>query len=145
MKKTLAVVGMLSVLAAAPAFARDDADSSTTTTTTTNKTIPVHHKDWNTGAFADHLIKKMDTDGDGKISADEHAAFAEKMFQEADTNHDGYLTRDELIAYHQQKHAQWAGKTHHGVGHKGSASDTNNTTPTDANLHPTKDRQDQDY
>ena len=54
----------------------------------------------NKGGDEDHMFKMMDTDGDGKISAEEHAAGAKKMFDMMDTNHDGYLTKAEMAAGH---------------------------------------------
>jgi Ca2+-binding EF-hand superfamily protein len=43
-------------------------------------------------------IKMFDTNGDGVLSADEHAAGAKMMFEKMDTDHDGYLTKAELKA-----------------------------------------------
>ena len=45
-------------------------------------------------------IKVIDTDGDGKLTAEEHAAGSKMMFDKMDTNHDGYLTRAEMTAGH---------------------------------------------
>lgn len=42
----------------------------------------------------------MDADGDGAISAAEHAAGAQKMFQMADANGDGSISADEMQAMH---------------------------------------------
>jgi Ca2+-binding EF-hand superfamily protein len=47
-------------------------------------------------------IKKVDTNGDGVLTADEHAAAARTMFDKMDTDHDGYLTKAELKAGHEQ-------------------------------------------
>ena len=44
-------------------------------------------------------IKKMDRDGDGKVSAAEHAAGAQAMFNEADANKDGNLSTAERAAH----------------------------------------------
>lgn len=44
----------------------------------------------------------MDSDGNGAISAAEHAAAAQKMFAKADANGDGSLGADEMKAMHQQ-------------------------------------------
>ena len=53
-------------------------------------------------AFADHdadqHFKKMDTNGDGKISRAEHAAGAKQMFTECDANKDGVVTAAEMDA-----------------------------------------------
>ena len=55
-------------------------------------------------AFADQeaRFESMDTDGDGRISPDEHAAAASRMFEKMDTDHDGYLTRAEVKAGHEK-------------------------------------------
>ena len=45
-------------------------------------------------------IKVIDTNGDGVLSAEEHAAGSRSMFDKMDTNRDGYLSRDELEAGH---------------------------------------------
>src|SRR5881394_3362726 len=55
-----------------------------------------------TGKGAEHEFQMMDTNGDGKISADEHAAGAKKMFDKMDANHDGKVTADEMAAAHQK-------------------------------------------
>lgn len=53
-------------------------------------------------AFAqDHSMHAMmDADGDGAISAAEHAAGAAKMFAKADANGDGSVSADEMKAMH---------------------------------------------
>ena len=45
-------------------------------------------------------IKVVDTDGDGILSAEEHAAGSRSMFEKMDTDKDGFLTKDELAAGH---------------------------------------------
>ena len=47
---------------------------------------------------SDHEMQMMDTNHDGKISADEHAAGAKKMFEMMDTNKDGKVTFEEAKA-----------------------------------------------
>jgi Ca2+-binding EF-hand superfamily protein len=47
-------------------------------------------------------IKMMDTDTDGRISPDEHAAGAAKMFQTMDADHDGKVTASEMTAAHER-------------------------------------------
>ena len=43
-------------------------------------------------------LKKMDTDGDGRVSRTEHSAAAQKMFNDCDTNQDGFVTATEMEA-----------------------------------------------
>ena len=45
-------------------------------------------------------IKVIDTDGDGILTAEEHAAGSRSMFEKMDTDKDGFLTRTELAAGH---------------------------------------------
>lgn len=45
-------------------------------------------------------IAKMDTNGDGRMSAEEHATGANKMFTKMDTDSDGNLTAQELREGH---------------------------------------------
>ena len=47
-------------------------------------------------------IKVIDTDGDGILTAEEHAAGCRAMFEKMDTDKDGFLTKDELAAGHAQ-------------------------------------------
>jgi Ca2+-binding EF-hand superfamily protein len=57
-------------------------------------------------AFAnetDDMFKLMDTNGDGKISREEHAAGAQTMFNKMDANHDGSVTPDEMTAAQPEK------------------------------------------
>ena len=48
-------------------------------------------------------FQSMDTNGDGKISAAEHAAGAKKMFDAMDANHDGKVTAAEMDAAHAKR------------------------------------------
>ena len=45
-------------------------------------------------------IKAIDTDGDGALTAEEHAAGASTKFTRMDTDKDGFLTKEELVAGH---------------------------------------------
>ena len=47
-------------------------------------------------------IKVIDTDGDGILTAEEHAAGSRAMFEKMDTDKDGFLTKDEIAAGHAQ-------------------------------------------
>ena len=53
-------------------------------------------------ASADAEFMKMDTNKDGKISADEHAAATKRMFDMMDANRDGKVTVSEMDAAHQR-------------------------------------------
>lgn len=46
------------------------------------------------------MLSMQDTDGDGFISEDEHAAWVASVFKTMDTNKDGRLTRSEYMAVH---------------------------------------------
>ena len=45
-------------------------------------------------------IKVIDTDGDGILSAEEHAAGSRTMFEKMDTDKDGFVSKPELAAGH---------------------------------------------
>ena len=47
-------------------------------------------------------IKVIDTDGDGILTAEEHAAGSRAMFEKMDTDKDGFLSKDEIAAGHAQ-------------------------------------------
>lgn len=55
----------------------------------------------------DSHFSKMDSNGDGVITAEEHAAAAAKRFTEMDTNGDGKLTRDEIRMQWKKNREQW--------------------------------------
>ena len=47
-------------------------------------------------------IKMIDTDGDGILTAEEHAGGSRTMFGKMDTDKDGFLTKDEIAVGHAQ-------------------------------------------
>jgi Ca2+-binding EF-hand superfamily protein len=47
-------------------------------------------------------IKVIDADGDGALTAAEHATGSKKMFERMDTNKDGFVTLEELAAAHSE-------------------------------------------
>src|ERR1700752_5271603 len=50
------------------------------------------------GKLMERILAKMDSDGDGALSAAEGEAAAEAIFERRDTNGDGILTREEFMA-----------------------------------------------
>jgi Ca2+-binding EF-hand superfamily protein len=55
-------------------------------------------------------MQKMDADGDGMITAEEHSAGARQMFQKMDSDADGRVTTTEMDAMHAQMKPGDAGK-----------------------------------
>ena len=55
-----------------------------------------------TDMSATEKIKVIDTDGDGILTVEEHAAGSRVMFEKMDTDKDGFLTKNELAAGHAQ-------------------------------------------
>jgi hypothetical protein len=47
-------------------------------------------------------IKTIDTNGDGVLTADEHAAGAKAMFDKMDADDDSYVTKSEMKAGHEK-------------------------------------------
>ena len=62
-------------------------------------------------AGADAEFRTMDTNKDGKVSADEHAAVSKKMFDTMDANRDRKVTAAEMGAAHQRVTGKKAGKS----------------------------------
>jgi Ca2+-binding EF-hand superfamily protein len=56
-------------------------------------------------AVAQHIVKKLDTNGDGVVSLDEYLAAAKTRFTRLDKNGDGFITADEAPA-HRGPHAK---------------------------------------
>jgi Ca2+-binding EF-hand superfamily protein len=49
---------------------------------------------------AEHVVKKLDSNGDGVVSQDEYLAAAKARFIKLDKNSDGYIDADEITAHH---------------------------------------------
>jgi Ca2+-binding EF-hand superfamily protein len=75
-------------------------------------------------ATADVEFGKMDTNGDGKISTDEHAAAAKQMFETMDKNKDGKVTAAEMKAGHQRVTGRKATKSDMNAADKIKVVDT---------------------
>ena len=52
-------------------------------------------------------FQKMDANGDGVVTADEHAAMAAQRFSKMDANGDGKVTSDEMKAGWKEKRRSW--------------------------------------
>ncbi len=74
-----------------------------------------------TGAWAsyDDMFTRMDSNHDGRISAQEHDAGAAAMFARNDANHDGMLDADEMQARMGRRAAGMHGGMHAGDMHGG--------------------------
>ena len=49
------------------------------------------------------FLQRVDTNGDGKVTADEFAAAGDRMFARLDDNGDGQIAKDELPRHHKHK------------------------------------------
>jgi Ca2+-binding EF-hand superfamily protein len=67
--------------------------------TAAHHAIAGHHADKSDLPAADK-IKAVDSDGDGILTADEHAQASASMFAKMDTSKDGFLSKNELTAGH---------------------------------------------
>jgi Ca2+-binding EF-hand superfamily protein len=74
---------------------------------------------------ADAHFKAMDTNADGKLSPEEHAAGAKKMFDTMDASKDGTVTSTEMDAAHEKVAGQKATKADLSSAEKIKAVDTN--------------------
>jgi Ca2+-binding EF-hand superfamily protein len=75
----------------AKAFAAATNGTSTMTLAQFNAEQATRYRDMNAKMF-----KRLDKDGDGKLTLTEFAAPPEKMFDRLDRNHDGVITADEM-------------------------------------------------
>ena len=60
------------------------------------------HKAANTDLSSAEKIKVVDTNGDGVLTAEEHASGSKKMFDKMDTDRDGFLSKEEWAAGHEK-------------------------------------------
>lgn len=74
---------------------------------------------------SDAHFKAMDTDGDGKLSPEEHAAGAKRMFDTMDANKDGKVTANEMDAAHEKVTGQKVAKSDLSSADKIKAVDAN--------------------
>ena len=88
-------------------------------------------------AFADGeaRFESMDTNGDGKISPDEHSAAASRMFEKMDTNADGKVTAAEMTAAKQNMTGKKAEKGEMTSAEKIKKFDTNGDGVLTADEH----------
>jgi len=87
------------------------------------------------GSSGRDMFQRMDTNGDGKVSADEHAAGARRMFETMDANHDGRVTAREMDAAHEQVTGQKAKRTDLSAADKIKAIDTDGDGAVSAEEH----------
>ena len=71
------------------------------------------------GAMAGMIVRRADTDHDGKISLAEAEKAALDRFDRIDTNHDGVIDDAERQAAHQQMAARFRERRAHWMEHKG--------------------------
>lgn len=84
---------------------------------------------------ADTHFKAMDTNGDGRLSPDEHAAGAKKMFDTMDANKDGTVTSGEMDAAHEKVTGKKATKADMSSAEKIKVVDTNGDGMLTADEH----------
>ena len=60
----------------------------------------------------DHMIKKFDQDGDGRLSRAERTAAVQAVFKAADSDGDGGLSLAEWEAYREKRLAAWRQAVH---------------------------------
>jgi len=97
-RQTLLCLALLGAAIGTPALAQDHAAHDMASHGMPAHDMPSH------GMFA-----MMDADGDGRVSAAEHATAAQAMFDEADANHDGAIGHEEMMAAHAPSHPGMAG------------------------------------
>lgn len=83
------------------------------------------------------MFDAMDSNGDGKISAEEHAAGAKAMFEKMDADHDGTVTAAEMTAAHEKMAGQKAEASEMSAADKIKVIDTNGDGKLTAEEHET--------
>lgn len=78
-----------------------------------------HHRGGGPGRGHGKMLKKMDTDNDGRITRDEFTAGTQAHFKRMDKNNDGVITEDELRQMHEDHGRHHEGP--HGHGPRGGA------------------------
>ncbi len=106
MKKLLIATAVLAIAATAPVLAADNMSTDAKATMMTK-----------------HFFPKMDTNGDGMVSKEEHDAAGTKMFAEADTNGDGNVSMDEMKAMKKKEIEEM-------MAEKGTTTSSSSTTTT---------------
>ena len=86
-------------------------------------------------AKPDAEFAAMDTNKDGKVSAEEHAAASKKMFDTMDANRDGKVTAAEMAAAHQRVTGKKAKKSDMSAAEKIKVIDTDGDRTLTAEEH----------
>lgn len=92
------------------------------------------------------LMRMLDTDGDGRISRDEHLAKVHGMFERMDGDRDGQVTVEEMDAVRSELHGE--GRTSSQVELSKVDSDGNNTLSAEEHSKSTQvefERMDRDH
>lgn len=76
-------------------------------------------------------FRKMDSNGDGRITATEHANAAQQMFMMADANKDGAVTMQEMEMHKDMKHDKKHGDKDDMGGDRTRRDDDTNTDGMD--------------
>ena len=88
------------------------------------------------GSSGHRELQMMDTDHDGRVSADEHTAGAKRMFAKMDADHDGKITAAEMDAAHMaMKHGDHEPKGRMSSAEKIKVIDTNGDGVLSAQEH----------